>query len=267
MNTHPDRLDEISRRGFLAGLAGFAAMSALPVPVVRALATPQGIQELTASDVSDLLQAIRAYLPPYDQEDHTDTFDRWEKMAQALKMPDEDLDAADKLDQLLRQYRRNPEAASAWLLRHLQQHAVDLTDVRSQTISQWDDVETVRQRNRLSDEDIQWLRQQIAADRARWQQERQPSIGQAQTAAAVTTSFRDLLQRVMSAGTDTAAPPREKYMGRIEPTSTAPALPAPDKTAAEIMRDLQDRLDRSLTDSEREVVQQTVDAAQTRAKS
>ena len=151
LNETPDsQLTEISRRGFLAGLAGFAAVSAMPPGLVSALSTPEGIQSMSVGDVSTLLKAIRAYLPPYDQEDWTGTFERWDKMAQALRIPDEDLDAADKLDRLMSQYRRDPEAASVKLLRHLQRHAVDLTDVRGQTIDQWDDVETVSKSDRKS---------------------------------------------------------------------------------------------------------------------
>ena len=69
-------------------------------------------------------------------------------------------------------------------------------------------------------------------------------------ATAGAAGFRELLQRVMSAG---QTQPPVKDMGRIEPTA---ALPAPDRSAADIMRDLQDRLDRSLTDQEKEMVQQ-----------
>ena len=246
------------RRRILAGLAGFAAVSAMPPGLVSALSTPEGIQSMSVGDVSALLKAIRAYLPPYDQEDWTGTFDRWDKMAQALRIPDSDLDAADKLDRLMRQYRRDPEAASAKLLRHLQRHAVDLTDVRKQTISQWDDVETVSKSDPVNDE-IRQMQQQIADYNARQRREKTPGLGQAQTAATAVTAFRDLVQRVIDAGTSAAsAPPREKYMGRIEPTSSAPALPAPDRSAAEIMAQLRDVVGRDLTAQEREVVRQEV---------
>jgi predicted chitinase len=252
------QITEISRRGFLAGLAGFAAVSAMPPGLVSALSTPEGIQSMSVGDVSALLKAIRAYLPPYDQEDWTGTFERWYKMAEALRIPDEDLDAADKLDRLMRQYRRDPETASANLLRHLQRHAVDLTDVRGQTIDQWDDVETVRKSDPVNDE-IRQMQQQIADYNAQQRREKTPGLGQAQTAATAVTAFRDLVQRVIDAGTAAAAaPPREKYMGRIQPTSSAPALPAPDRSAAEIMAQLRDVVGRDLTDQEREVVAQEV---------
>lgn len=252
------KLNEVSRRGFLAGLAGFAVVSAMPPGLVSALSTPQGIQSMSVSDVSALLKAIRAYLPPYDQEDWTGTFERWYKMAQALRIPDDDLDAADKLDRLMRQYRRDPEAASAKLLRHLQRHAVDLTDVRGQTIGQWDDVKTVSKADPVNTE-IRQMRQQIADYNARQQREKTSGIGQAQTAATAVTAFRDLVRRVTDAGAAAAsAPSREKYMGRIEPTSSLPALPAPDRSAAEIMRDLQDIMDRPLTDQEKVIVQREI---------
>ena len=251
-------LAEISRRGFLTGLAAFAAVSAMPPGVVKALSTPDGIQGLSVGDVSSLLKAIRAYLPPYDQADWTGTFERWEKMADALRIPDGDLDATDKLDRLLRQYSRDPEAASTKLLKHLKKHAVDLTNVRGQTIDQWDDVETISKSDPVNDE-IRQMQQQIADYNARMKREKQPSISQAQTVATAATAFRDLVQRVIDAGqTAAAAPPREKYMGRIEPTSSAPALPAPDRSAAEIMAQLRDVVGRDLTDAEREVVAQEV---------
>lgn len=261
------RIDEIikeadsptrpGRRRFLTGLAAFAAASAMPGGLVKALSTPEGIQELSVSEVSSLLKAIRAYLPPYDQEDWTGTFERWDDMAAALHIHGDDNDVgADKLDRLLRLYRRNPESASTKLLDHLKKHAVDLTDVRGQTIDQWDDVETVR---KSDEERPEWqqLQQQFADYFDK--QDKQPSIGQAQTAVTSATAFRDLVQRVIDAGqTAASAPPPEKYMGRIEPTSSAPALPAPDKTATEIMRDLQDIIDRPLSDQEKEIVNQEI---------
>jgi predicted chitinase len=252
------QITEISRRGFLAGLAGFAAVSAMPPSLVSALSTPEGIQSMSVSDVSALLKAIRAYLPPYDQEDWTGTFERWDKMADALRIPDGDLDAADKLDRLMRQYRRDPEAASAKLLRHLQRHAVDLTDVQGQTISQWDDVATVSKSDPVNDE-IRQMQQQIADYNARQRREKTPGIGQIQTGATAAATFRDLVQRVIIAGTTAAAaPPREKYMGRIEPTTSAPALPAPDRSAADIMAQLRKVVGRDLTQKERAVVAQEV---------
>lgn len=78
----------------------------------------------------------------------------------------------------------------------------------------------------------------------------------AAVAGKVANDFKDLVDRVMSAGQTQQSPVKD--MGRIEPTTSAPALPAPDRSAADIMRDLQDRLGRSLTDQEKDIVQQKV---------
>ena len=75
-------------------------------------------------------------------------------------------------------------------------------------------------------------------------------------AGAVADQFRSLVQRVMSAGQ--TRPPSVRDMGRIEPTSSAPALPAPDRAAADIMAQLRDVVGRDLTDQEQEVVRQEV---------
>jgi len=254
-------LNEVDRRGFLRGLAAFAAVSAVPSGVVRALSTPEGINTLTTNDVNALLKAIRAYLPRYDQQDWTGTFERWDKMASVLRIyGDDDELGSDKLDKLMGLYRKDPEQASTKLLQHLQKHAVDLTDVRKQTISQWDDIETVRRSDPVNDE-IRQMQQQIADYNARMQLSKTPGISPAQTATAAVTQFRDLVQQMLGAETTISRPPREKYMGRIKPTSSALALPAPDRSATEIMRDLQDIMDRPLTDQEKTIVQQALQGA------
>jgi ribosomal protein S18 acetylase RimI-like enzyme len=107
--------------------------------------------------------------------------------------------------------------------------------------------------------EIRQMQKQIADYNARMRRQKQTHIGQAQTAVTAATAFRNLVQRVIDAGAGAAAaPPREKYMGRINPVSSAPALPAPDRSAAEIMAQLRDVVGRDLTDAEREVVAQEV---------
>lgn len=79
-----------------------------------------------------------------------------------------------------------------------------------------------------------------------------------QAIAGSIASFKKLVELVL--GKINVNPktgePIVKDMGRIEPTSSAPALPAPDRSAAEIMRDLQDIVDRPLSDEEKQVVRQ-----------
>jgi hypothetical protein len=72
------------------------------------------------------------------------------------------------------------------------------------------------------------------------------------TATAAVSAFKELVQRVMSAG-QTVAP---QDPAQISPASTAPALPAPDRSAAEIMAQLRDIVGRDLTPQEQQVVGQ-----------
>jgi len=72
------------------------------------------------------------------------------------------------------------------------------------------------------------------------------------TATAAVSAFKELVQRVMSAG-QTVAP---QDQAQISPASTAPALPAPDQSAAEIMAQLRDIVGRDLTPQEQQVVGQ-----------
>ena len=123
------KLQEMQRRGFLRGLVSFAAASAMPSSITTALATPQGVNNMSVSDAAAILKAIQAYLPKYDQQDYTGEFDRWERMAAALELPgnDEDL-PMDQLDKLINQYRRNPEKAAQQLLKQvlIYQHQIRL---------------------------------------------------------------------------------------------------------------------------------------------
>lgn len=246
------------RRGFLRGIAAFAAASAMPSSLVSALASPEGIATLNANDAEALLKAIQKYLPRYDQEDWTGTFERWDNMAAALHIyGDDDEVGADKLARLLKLYKKNPEKAVNTFLQHLKNKAVDLTDVRKQTIDQWDDIETVRQSDTEGNADYQKLQKDIADYLASTKKEKLPGPGQIQTATIAAEKFRDIVQKAMNSDNSTEEP-AVKDMGKIEPTSSLPALPAPDKSAAELMRDLQNIVDRPLTDQEKEIVKQEI---------
>lgn len=70
-------------------------------------------------------------------------------------------------------------------------------------------------------------------------------------------AFKELVNRVMSRAREPQQMPA-KDMGRIKPTSSLPALPAPDRSATELMRDLQNIMDRPLTAAEQDVVKQEV---------
>jgi hypothetical protein len=81
-----------------------------------------------------------------------------------------------------------------------------------------------------------------------------------QSIAGGLAAFKELVNRVLDkANIDRKKDePAVKDMGKIEPTSSLPALPAPDKSAAELMRDLQNIVDRPLTDQEKEIVKQEI---------
>ena len=80
------------------------------------------------------------------------------------------------------------------------------------------------------------------------------SATSARQAAGGLAAFQNLLQRVL--GGDKQQSPSPDQVEKS--ATTTPALPAPDKTATDIMRDLQNRLDRPLTDQEKEIVNQKI---------
>ena len=81
-----------------------------------------------------------------------------------------------------------------------------------------------------------------------------------QTIAGGLTAFKELVNRVLDKTNINRKKdePAVKDMGRIEPTSSAQALPAPDRSAADIMAQLRDVVGRDLTQKEREVARQEV---------
>ena len=82
-----------------------------------------------------------------------------------------------------------------------------------------------------------------------------PSAAPAATAAV--SAFKTLVQRVMSAGQTST--PQTPGTDQIQPATSAPPLPAPDKTAGEIMAQLRDIVGRDLTPQERQVVGQEIE--------
>ena len=81
-----------------------------------------------------------------------------------------------------------------------------------------------------------------------------------QTIAGGLTAFKELVNRVLDKTNINRKKdePAVKDMGRIEPTSSAQALPAPDRSAADIMAQLRDVVGRDLTQKEQEVARQEV---------
>jgi hypothetical protein len=269
MTKNKTKLDEVSRRGFLAGMMGLAAQGLVPQSVAsvlkKELATPAAAAgRLSTAAGLALFQVIKDQLYQYDGEDDDDYYQAWEDMAGDLGMDQDE----DEFRDLMDLYHRDPKAAAQRLIQHLEQAGIDPNTIKVQPRDDWRYESRIENGERLvrnQDGDLEWVSPgdpNYPASKSdtstQATQAVASAVGRDQATALTGTAvsqFRDLVQRVMSAGNDTAAPPRDKYMGRIEPTSAVPALPAPDLSAADIMGDLQDRLDRSLTDQEREIVQ------------
>ena len=135
-------LTEMDRRGFLKGLAGFAASAAVPSSVVKLLSTPAGVSSLsTTAGVSALgieaglalLTGIRKHLDQYRAEDDDAYFEAWEDMAARLGFNATDAKGNyhDPLSNLLKVYRKNPEQAAQQLIKHVQRQSINPADVKS----------------------------------------------------------------------------------------------------------------------------------------
>jgi hypothetical protein len=135
-------LTEMDRRGFLKGLAGFAASAAVPSSVVKLLSTPAGVSSLsTPAGVSAigieaglaLLKGIRKHLDQYRAEDDDAYFEAWEDMAARLGFNATDAKGNyhDPLSDLLKVYRKNPEQAAQQLIKHVQHQSINPADVKS----------------------------------------------------------------------------------------------------------------------------------------
>ena len=133
---------EMNRRGFLKGLAGFAASAAVPSSVVKLLSTPAGVSSLsTTAGVSALgieaglalLTGIRKHLDQYRAEDDDAYFEAWEDMAARLGFNATDAKGNyhDPLSNLLKVYRKNPEQAAQQLIKHVQRQSINPADVKS----------------------------------------------------------------------------------------------------------------------------------------
>ena len=118
--------EQLNRRGFLRGLAAFAASAAVPAPVVKLLSTPAGVASLPIPAGISLLKGIQEHLDQWDPEDDDDYYEAWEDMAGELGFEDEDAgdeygeSAQDQLADIVNLYRENPELAAAQLIKHLQ---------------------------------------------------------------------------------------------------------------------------------------------------
>ena len=150
---------EMNRRGFLKGLAGFAASAAVPGSVVKLLSTPAGVSSLsTPAGVSALgigaglalLKGIRAHLDQYTAEDDDDYFEAWEDMAARLgfNATDAEGDYHDPLGDLIGLYHENPEQAAEQLIKHVQRQSINPADVKASFKSRADNPDDWRYHGR-----------------------------------------------------------------------------------------------------------------------
>jgi hypothetical protein len=109
-----EALDQPSRRGFLKGLASFAAAAAVPAPVVKLLSTPAGVAGLSVADGLALMKGIQNHLDQWGAEDDDEYYESREDMADILGFEDiesddgDDKSASDQMYDLLDLYDQNP---------------------------------------------------------------------------------------------------------------------------------------------------------------
>ena len=149
-------LDQSTRRGFLKGLASFAASAAVPTSVVKMLSTPAGVASLPIAAGIALLKGIQDHLGQWDEESGSEGYDAHESMVELLGFEErkatkndndndprnrvgDDLSAEDQMYDLLYLYRTNPELAAAQLINHLQSASIDPADIKSSFVSRADD--------------------------------------------------------------------------------------------------------------------------------
>ena len=146
-------ITEMDRRGFLKGLAGFAASAAVPAPVVKMLSTPKGVSSLTIPAGLALLKGIQDHLEQWSGEDDDDYYEAWEDMASKLgfEATDDKGHYHDPLGNLLNLYRENPEQAAEQLIKHIQSKAVDLKNVKASFKSRADNPADWRYQNKLKE--------------------------------------------------------------------------------------------------------------------
>lgn len=216
-------LDQPTRRGFLKGLASFAASAAVPTSVVKMLSTPAGVASLPVAAGIALLKGIRDHLAQWDEESGSEAFDAHESMVELLGFEErtatkndndndprnrvgDDLSAEDQMYDLLYLYRTNPELAAAQLITHLQSASIDPADVKSSFVSRADDPSDSRYQNKLNRVD----------DR--------DTPDSDETSLSTMTRLAGL---VKGADTSINPAPAVKDMGPIQYANNMPALPAP----------------------------------------
>ena len=234
---------EMDRRGFLKGLAGFAASAAVPSSVVKMLSTPAGVSSLsTPAGVSALgiqaglalLKGVQDHLGQWSGEDDDDYYDAHDDMAYELgfsrddniKDADgDDIGPTEQMWDLLALYDKNPEQAAAQLVKHIQAKAIDPADVKSTFTSRADDPNDWRYHDRKEREQ-DWY-------------DDEPAVSAQQAVQKVATGPGAIARAatLAKAGIDKLSEPKDiqqmlpKDTGRVDPTA---ALPAPTRPEIEL---------------------------------
>ena len=230
-------LDQPTRRGFLKGLASFAASAAVPTSVVKMLSTPAGVASLPVAAGIALLKGVKDHLAQWDEESGSEAFDAHESMVELLGFEErtatkndvdndprnrvgDDLSAEDQMYDLLYLYRTNPELAAAQLIKHLQSASIDPADVKSSFVSRADDPSDSRYQNKLNRVD----------DR--------DTPDSDETSLSTMTRLAGLAK---GANTSTNPAPAAKDMGPIQYANNMPALPTPTKPEFDLAPDLKQK--------------------------
>jgi hypothetical protein len=238
-------ITEIDRRGFLKGLAGFAASAAVPAPVAKLLTTPQGVSSLAGpAGVGALgiqaglalLKGVRDHLDQFTAEDDDDYFEAGEDMAynlgfshddDAKDADGDDIGPVEQMYDLLDLYDRNPKQAAAQLVKHIQSKAIDPADIKASFRSRADDP---------SDWRYQWKQNREEPELTGGYNTRATQAQAQQAVQQVATGPGTLARAatVAKAGIDKLSEPKDiqqmpaKDMGRVEPTATLPAPTNPE---------------------------------------
>jgi len=227
MKTFKEYVNESTRRGFLKGLASFAASAAVPAPVVKLLSTPAGVATMPIPAGIALLKGIRDHLDQWSAEDDSDYYEAYEDMADDLGFeeinPDDDdedgydVSATDQMFDLLDLYRTNPKLAAAQLIKHLQSVAIDSKDIETSFKSRADDPSDWRYQNKTASD---------VSDQA-------PDITNISRLAG--------LAKGVAGGGDQEPAPTVKDMGPVQYAKDTPALPAPTKPEIDLTPDLKSK--------------------------
>jgi hypothetical protein len=218
--------EQLSRRGFLRGLAAFAASASVPAPVVKMLSTPAGVGALPIAAGVALLKGIQEHLDQWDPEDDDDYYEAWEDLAGELGFEDEDAgdeygeSAQDQLADIVNLYRQNPELAAAQLIKHLQINVgVSPEEVKPSLASRADNPNDWRYHDKQKD----------ASD----------TVDDSSDLAKIAR----LAGLAKGAGaSDSQEPaPTVKHMGPVQYAKDAPALPAPTKPEFDLAPDLKQK--------------------------